>query len=335
MIATVVIPYEFNSSNNYKMNWKDQTVNQGMIKRYFVKVPAGQNSMKITLSRDASSNKYARCRYFLHDNNGIQVDGSRVLYSVNQYEKVENYYYDLEPGIYEVDVDGFFLATDPSTYNLAVEFLSIQSVDGKELSQNGKRIEFVNYFNETKTYNINAEMLGYQREYTLLVDGNNTYKMPFTILKGEGSKEFNFTLSKEDFSKTTDFAFQILDENRKAISKGGLSYRTGGIVSVDMPADKDSANYVLEIIPAFASKELTANLSVNEITYFPSPISVDAKNSGKTTLTLYPNNIKYVDFSFTKPEISIPADANGYGKIYFKSPSTGKTEYELPINFKF
>jgi len=326
-----VIPNEFNSTNNYKMNWKDQTTQQGMIKRYFIKVPAGQNSMKVTLSRDATSNEYSRCRYFLHDNNGIQVDQSGVLYSVNKDEKIENYYYDLEPGIYEVDVDGFFLATDPSTYNLAVEFLSLQSVDAKEISSNNKRIEFVNYFNETKTYNINSEMLGYQRNYNLMVDGNGTYKMPFTINKGEGSKEFAFKLSKEDFSKTTDFAFQVLDESGKAIVKGGLSYRAGSI-SVDMPAEKDTATFVLEIIPAFASKELTANLGVKEITYFSSPISVDAKNNGKTSITLYPNNIKYVDFSFSKPEINIPADATGYGKLYFKSPSTGKTEYELPLN---
>ena len=335
MLATVVIPYELNSSNNYQMHWKDQTINQGMIKRYFVKIPAGQNSMKITLSRDASSNKYSRCRNILYDNNGIQVGGSKILYSVNKDEKVENYYYDLEPGIYEVDVDGFFLATNPSTYNLGVEFLSIKAVDGKELSLNDKRLEFINYFNETKTYNINAEMLGYQREYNLLVDGNDTYKMPFTIFKGEGSKEFSFALSKEDYSKLTDFAFQILDETGKAISKGGLSYRTGGSVNVDMPSDKDSAKFVLEIIPAFASKELTANLEVNEITYFSAPISVDAKSNGRASLMLYPNNIKYVDFNFTKPELIIPADANGYGKLYFKSPSTEKTEYELPINFKF
>ena len=335
MIATVVIPYELNSSNNYKMNWKDQVIQQGMIKRYFIKVPAGQNSMKVTLSRDASSNKYSRCLYFLYNNNGIQVDQSALLYSVTKDEKVENYYYDLEPGIYEIDVDGFFLATDPSTYNLGVEFSSIQTIDRKELSVDDKRIEIVNYFNEAKSYNINSEMLGYQREYNLLVDGNDTYKMPFTIVKDEASKEFSFTLTKEDYSKITDFTFQILDESGKAVGKGGLSYRTGGSVSVNMPADKDSAKFILEIIPAFASKELTANLEVNEITYFPSPISVDAKSNGRGSLTLYPNNIKYVDFNFSEPELTVPADANGYGKLYFKSPSTEKTEYELPINFNF
>jgi hypothetical protein len=334
MIATLVIPHEINSSNNYKMSWKDKIVNQGMIDRYFIKVPAGQNSMKITLSRDASSNKYARCRYFLSNNDGIQVDASRVLYSVSKDEKVENYYYDLEPGIYELDVDGFFLATDPSNYNLAVEFLSIQTADSKEISASDKRIEFVNYFNESQTYNISADMLGYQSDYNLIVDGNDTYKMPFTVYKGEGSKEFNVTLSREDFIKTTDFAFQILDDKGKAIKKGGLSYRKDNI-SVDMPADKDSIKYILEIIPAFTSKELSANVDINEITYFPSPIKIDAKHNGRTAISLYPNNIKYVDVSFSKPEVKIPNNANGYGKIYFKSPSTDKTEYELPINFKF
>ncbi|MBK7632539.1 MAG: S8 family serine peptidase [Ignavibacteriales bacterium] len=334
MLATLVVPYEINSSNNYKIIWKDKVVNQGMIDRYFIKIPAGQNSMKVTLSRDASSNKYARCRYFLSNNDGVQIESSGVLYSVNKDEKVENYYYDLEPGIYEIDVDGFFLATDPSTYNLAVEFLSIQTVDAKEVSLNDERIELANYFNESQTYNISSELLGYQRNYNLTVDGSDTYKMPFTIYKGEGSKEFNFTLSKEDFIKTTDFAFQILDDKGKAIKKGGLSYRTDNL-SVNMPADKDSIKYILEIIPAFVSKGLSANVDIKEITYSSSPVSVDVKFSGRTSLTLYPNNIKYLDFNFSQPISKIPVDAVGYGKVYFKSPSTSKTEYELPINFKF
>jgi hypothetical protein len=100
-----------------------------------------------------------------------------------------------------------------------------------------------------------------------------------------------------------------LDENGKAVNKDGLSYRTGSITA-EFSGDKDTVKYVLEIIPAFVSKELNANLSVNEITYFDSPVSVDVKNAGKTSLTLYPNNIKYLDFNFSKPgEITIPADA--------------------------
>ncbi|MDY0082985.1 MAG: hypothetical protein RBR74_07375, partial [Ignavibacteriaceae bacterium] len=131
------------------------------------------------------------------------------------------------------------------------------------------------------------------------------------------------------------FAFQILDENGKALSKSGLSNRSGGNIQIDMPANKETADYTLEIIPAFTNKELSANLSVNEVTYLPAPQTVSVKHNGRNILTLYPNSIKYIDVDFYKPELIIPADAEGYGKIYFKSPTTEKTEYELPINFKF
>ncbi|MDD5609779.1 MAG: hypothetical protein PHY57_14780, partial [Ignavibacterium sp.] len=115
----------------------------------------------------------------------------------------------------------------------------------------------------------------------------------------------------------------------------GLSYRSGGSLEVDMPKNKETADFVLEIIPAFANKELSANLNVSEVTYLPEPQKVSVKHNGRAVLTLYPNSIKYIDVDFSKPELTIPADAEGYGKVYFNSPTTEKTEYELPINFKF
>lgn len=335
MIATVVIPYEFNSSNNYKLIWKDEIVAQGMIKRYFIKIPAGQNSMKISLSRDKMSKKYSRCRYFLHNNDGIQVDVSAVLYSVNNDEKIENYYYDLTAGIYEIVVDGFFLASEPSTYNLEVEFNSISRLHNEPLTEDNSSIDLVNFFNETKTYNLSGELLGLENNYSLIVDGKGTLKFPFTLVKGEKSKEFNFILSKEDFNKMTDFSFQILDSSGKAVSKNALSYRSGGTVSVEMPENKDSASFVLELVPAFVNSELSAKVFVQELTYLPSPIQLEVKNAGKKSVTLYPNNIKTIDVKFVKPSISKDNNLMGFGKIYFKSTSTNKSEYELPINFKY
>ena len=335
MLATVVIPYEFNASNNYGMIWKNETVAPGMVQRYFITVPADQSSMKISLSRDALSNNYSRCRYFLSNDNGQRIDQSSVLYSVNKDEKTEKYYYNLEPGVYEIDIDGLFLATQSSTYNLEVEFYSISRINNNELTKDNSRIDVVNYFDEATTYNISGNLSGLIKNYTVTVNGNETYKMPFVMGKDEKSKTFAITLTKEDFNKVTDFALQILDENGKAISKGGLSYRNDGSVSIDMPADKDSAKFVLELIPAFTSKDLSANVFVDEITYLPNPIPLDVKNDGKNFLTLYPNIIKTIDVKFIRPEMEISADEKGLGTIYFKSPTNGKTEYELPINFKY
>ncbi len=335
MLATVVIPCEFNSSNDYKMMWKDEVVQAGMIKRYFIKIPAGQTTMKITLSRDPMSKKYSRCRYFLHNNDGIQVDISNVLYSVNNDEKIENNYYNLTPGVYELVVDGFFLATESSTYNLEVEFSSCERLNDGKLTQDNSRINLINYFDDPVSYNLSGELYGIKNSFVVKVDGSDTYKMPFTIRKGEKSKGFSIELTREDFGKVTDFAYQILDEKGKAVSKGGLSYRTGDPVSVDMPADKDSANYTLELIPAFVSKDLSANVFVDEFTFLPTPMNVDVKDAGKNSVTLYPNSIKTLDVKFVKPELIDSEKGVGFGKIFFNSPSTNKTEYELPIYFKY
>ncbi len=198
-----------------------------------------------------------------------------------------------------------------------------------------KRIEFINYFNENKSYIINAEIEGYEQKHSVVLDSIITYKMPFTIYKGEGSKEFTVDMRKEDFNKLTDFTLQILDSTGKAVSKNGLAYRSGGTVTVEMNPDKDSINCTLEIIPAFFQKGLSLNLAVTELTYFPDPQSVSTKISGGAALALYPSSVKYIDLDYSKPEINIPAGAKGYGKLYFKSPSTGATEYETTVRFIF
>ena len=334
MLATVVIPYEFNSSNDYKMTWKNEVVQVGMLKRYFIKIPAGQTTMKVTLSRDPMSKKYARCRYYLHDNDGIQIATSGLLSSTSNDEKVQNNYYNLEPGVYELVVDGFFLAADSSTYSLEIEFSSCKQLNDRALTADNSKIKMINYFDNLSNYNLSGELSGIKNSFVVTVNGGDTYKMPFTIKKGEKSKEFSFTLTKEDFGKVTDFTFQILDENGKAVSKGGLSYSTGGNVSINLPTDKDSAQYILELVPAFVSKDLKANVFVDEFTYLPSPITLDVKSAGKTSVMLYPNNIKIIDVKFVKPEINMTDDSEGFGKIYFKS-GNNETEYELPIYFKY
>ena len=79
MQATVVIPFRFSYEDNYSRTWDSEKVEQGLFKRYFIELPAGQTGMTIKLS--ASEKEYARARYYLFDPNGIEVDDS----SIDQY----------------------------------------------------------------------------------------------------------------------------------------------------------------------------------------------------------------------------------------------------------
>lgn len=332
LIATVIVPFEFNSGNNYKLDFNNKKVDIGKVDRYFIKVPAGQNTLK--LSKTRVDNTYCRTRTWLFDHDGIDVYVSPPFYSVNNDQNFEVNHYNLVPGIYEVSVDGFFLAADTSNYNLSIELVSLQADYNKEITSTDNTINITNNNNRVVSYNLSGEMIGYERNYNVAVDGSGVLRLPFKLVKGEASRNFEFTLSKEDFNKTTDFSVMVLNEDGKALAKNGLANKTGSL-SIKNSSDKDEVNYILEIIPAFTHKEGKATLFIKEQTEFPSTVPIDVKDQNRKVTTLYPSNSRTLRCTFSKPENNIPDDAKVYGKIYFKSPTTEKTEYELPIYYKF
>ena len=68
----------------------------------------------------------------------------------------------------------------------------------KEISKDDNAKVVTNIFNEIKSYNLIGEILGYQKNYPITLTGEAIYKMPFTLRKGESSREFNIEMSKED-----------------------------------------------------------------------------------------------------------------------------------------
>jgi len=330
MLATVVIPYEFTPCNNYKMNWVDKTVETGMIDRYFINLSPGQTGMRISLSRNAEN--YSMSRFRLFDPDGREYDISSVLYSVDGEVVVEEYYYNLKPGVYEVDVEGYFRAEDVSQYNLEINFYGIERMGKKVITQDDNSLTIINRFNNKTKYNLSGTISGYKKVHTIELKGGDHFKLPITLTKGEASKEFEIKLTKEDFNKVTDFAFMILDEDGVAVESSALSYRDGSI-SVNRNSDSESENYTLEIIPGFTHKDGEMTIKVTEKTSIENPKSIGAKYNGKDQVTLYPNIPVTLQCDFELPEIQIPDDAKFYGMIEFKSAANDKVEGEIPVCF--
>ena len=330
MLATVVIPYEFTSGNNYEMRWVDNTVETGMIDRYFINLPAGQTGMRISLTRNAD--KYSMTRFRLFDPDGREYDISSVLYSIDGEDAVEEYYYNLKPGVYEVDVEGYFRAEDVSQYNLQVNFYGLERIDKKVITQDDNILKIINHFNKKASCNLSGEIPGYNKVHKIDLKGGDHYKLPIILRRGESSKEFEFELSKEDFNKVTDFAFLILDEDGYAVENNALSYRDGSI-SIERSSDSDSENYTLEIIPGFAHKDGKMIIELTEKTILENPVTVDVNYNGRNQVTLYPNILVELKCDFELPEVQIPEDAKFYGVIEFISTANDKVECELPVCF--
>ena len=332
MEATVIMPYEFNASNNYTMEWKNEKVGIGMVNRYFVEMPAGQTTMHIELSK--SGKEYTAVRYRIADPDGKPIEMSSLLYSLNDNESIGNNYYNFTPGVYEVMVEGFFLADTTSAYNLKIDFSSVKRTDDNELTASDNTINVINYFNDHKAYRVSGELDGYVQTHKFDLNGRGTYKYPFTFKDGEASKTFDIILSKENYGKITDFTFQVLDDSGVAIAKDGLSYRTGSI-SVSPGDTHGSKNLTLEIIPGFTSASDSMTITVKEKTEMDTKQQFSVTGSSRGSVSLYPSTEQMLSLNYSNPGYEMPEGAKVYGTLTFVSTASKETEYELPITINF
>ncbi|MBK9097131.1 MAG: S8 family serine peptidase [bacterium] len=332
MQATVVMPYRFSFEDNYGKSWTGEKVEQGLFKRYFIELPAGQTAMNIKLS--ASGKDYARVRYDLFTPDGIGIDVSAQVHTLESKSEVEGTYCNLEPGVYEVVVEGVFLAKNISTYDLSIQFYGINRLENKIITADDNQIEVVNYFGSPSTYNLMGKLDGYEIGHEITISGSEKFRMPFVLRKGEASKEFKIVMTKTDYSKFTDMALLICDTDGYFVESDALSYSKGSI-SINNTSDEDSTEYVLEIVPGFALGSSSANINITEVTTFKTEYNFDVTSDKKSAIVLYPSLPKQLQINYTMPAEFFPENSQPVGTIIFESAATKESEYELPIKFKF
>jgi len=332
VMATVVIPYQFNNENDYSLYKSGVKVGVGELNRYFIKVPAGGKTLSIKLSSDRNS--YTEVWYFLSKPAGPQI-GMAFLNSDKNSDSVERKYFNLKPGVYELDVMGYYRGRAQSTYNLSVHFDGVTRIDNSKLNKENNVIQMVNYYNDTKTYNVSGEIDSYSQNFSAELHGYDHYKIPFVIKKGEKLKEFEVKMSKENFNKVTDFALMIYDKDGKAVGIGGLTYDEGS-VSVRNNFKADSTKLTFVMIPGFAFKDGRMNVKVTEKTVLEKPIKFSVKNNNGSRVSFFPSVITDLTCNLTQPEIVIPNEAKFEGKIKFTSmQNKNDLQYLLPVVFNF
>jgi subtilisin family serine protease len=332
MLATVVIPYKFSEENNYSMTWESKKIEQGLIQRYFIELPAGQTGMSIKLS--SVKNNYARVRFSLYNPDGQGIEVSPAVHTLENKNEVESSYYNLPPGVYELIVEGVFLAKDISTYDLTVQFYGINNLDDNIVDESNNTIEVVNFFSQPENINLSGKFLGYEIEHNITISGSEKFRMPFVLRKGEASKEFKLEMSKQDYNKFTDLSFIVYDSEGTDISNSALSYRSGSLI-VDNTSDADSSNYIFEINPGFANETSSAEIKLTEATSFSNNYSFDVLSESRSNVTLYPSLPKPLEIYFEMPNEYFPVNSQPFGKITFESSSNKEVVYELPIKLIF
>jgi tripeptidyl-peptidase-2 len=332
MWATVVMPYQFNQSNNYTQAWQNKQIAPGDIERYFIEVPAGGTAMDVSLSGIKNEFTYAYFRLFKPGGEELYV--SRALTSEDNGGTVENNFYNITPGVYELDVEGSYRTGKISNYNLSVGFSGIERLDSGVLDSAYQQIKIINLYNNSDTYNLSGKILGYENDIDIELNGQDTCSIPFILRRDEALKEFTVTLSKGDFEKITDFSLIIFDKEGSAKEKEALTYSDGNI-DIENTFNADSVKLRLMLIPAFANKPGKMTIHLKEKTFFNYPIQFNVSDNSKSSTTLYPDIEKTLDCEFFQPYQFIPENASPFGKVYFESELSDKIKYEISVYFNF
>lgn len=328
-MVTVVMPVEFNATNDFKYSHQCK-VGKGMFNRYYLNVPGGASTLKLNLY--TVDGKYASSKIRMHAPDGEQIYVSPTLSSDGDAEVVEKYFYDLQPGVYEVVVTGYFLAKDTSNYKFEAEFLSADISSNAAISPEHSYIELTNYLGYKGRYLLSGEVLGYKKPHVINIDGQKIYELPFELKPGETSKTFDVSLSREDFIKVTDFAIMINDENGKSLAISALSYREGSI-SIPNKYGEETKKLTLVMVPAFANAAGQMTINVCEKTEITASTKITG-NSGSRSIELYPSIPEKIDLTVEKPEFELPAGAIYYGEIEL-TRKKDNTDFRIPLTFKF
>ena len=329
--ATVAMPHHFDASNNYRQKWEGRLAPL-MFDRYFLDIPAGAGAMKIKLS--SIEGKYIYSNFNLHDPDGREMFVARPISGETDETEYVKTFYNPEPGVYELVVNGFFMAKDTSDYKLSVEFFGVETSGDNKLTADDNTLEIINNFAGRDRCSFSGAIQGYQKKHLVKLEGKDYYELPFVLRSGEAEKSFDISVSKEDFNKVTDFVVMIYDEDGVTVNNSALGYRKGDI-SIKNRFNADSTKLMLVIRPGFAIEAGDFKINIVEKTMFDNPVNFGISANGQRVARLYPSIPVTLECNVTSPENYVPADAMLYGEIEIQSHEKNDPIAKLQVLLNF
>lgn len=327
LMATIIVPLEFNTSNNYSHCFDQEKIQPGMHKRYFLKIPAGSSNLNISVS--SGKKEFTDIRFYLHDPDGRQKEYGKLSAKSDDGEK-NTYINDLSAGVYEFIVLGQFTSDKESRYNLEFEVDGI-NISGHAIKDN--KVNITNHFSKAKSYSVSGKILGFTKTNIVNMTGEETRKISFKLNKGETKKTFKLSLAKEVFNKVTDFALMIYNKDGKAVKNSGLAYKDGSI-TIKNTGEEDFEEYTFVMIPGFANAPSDISFKLTEKTYLDDVSDITVKSNNKKSFKLYPDVEYILDCDYVLPETTMPESQNFFGELEFISNKTKDVEFTKTINIK-
>ena len=338
LLNTIIIPYIFDHGNRYQQEFNKRRIKPGDVDRYFILIPAGATTAKITIV--PSKSNYCNVNGFGYTPAGINYFTSRTITSKEQNEEMQIIpSHDLSPGIWEIDVYSDFQNDKESVYDLSISFNSfrvepstIANLNYKVGQEPNGHLKVTNQFNIPFYGFSRGELYGYQRTLTKTIRDRDTFSYDFKATSGIEQVEFEIDFSEDSFLKFTDVAINVYDSRGAAIYKDALDQAKSQVVLKLV----SPGSYTFELTAAFAYSAYDALWTFNLTEKYYSTEVIDMKiyQGIDRLFQLYPNITREFEFTLSKSPRIPPDGFNIFGTVEFIDRNLLQQVFTVPVVFK-
>ncbi len=248
----------------------------------------------------------------------------------------------LEPGVWELDLYAYYDNAGPAEASVRIRAVPMVMPADNEIPlelEAGKAphadLHLTSGLGETLEGSIHASVTG-----SIFVHDEelkkSKYKRKFSVLEGESSVEFRFSLSGEDFNLFTDMAVMILNSSGGALVQDGLAYRKG-VVEFEPPEGTTSDDvFTLKLIAATADPDVSRpkwTLRIEEIHRYTSPIPVDVTmENGSSKVVLYPDHPAELELDLGSAPPAVAT--GGYWLLEGEIQDARQRDLRIPLEIK-
>lgn len=338
LLSTVIIPYIFDHHNKYQQDFQKRSIKPGDVDRYFILVPTGATSAKITLS--PAENRYCNVNGFGYSPDGINYFATRTVTSKEQNEEIQVIpSQDLIPGIWEIDIYADFQNDQASVYDLSISFSSFK-IEPPLISDFNFKVgqEPKGYLKVANQFNIpfygfgRGRLSGYQRTQDKIVTDRDTYNYDFQVDADVEKVEFEVDFDDDSFLRFTDVAINVYDPQGRAIFKDALT-QDKGVIVLDRIAE---GSYTLEIVAAHAYSAYDAlwKFKLTEKYFTRESINFKIYQEIDRLFKLYPFITRELEFTLDRSPRIPPDGFHIFGSIEFMDRNLLQQVFTVPVLFR-
>jgi tripeptidyl-peptidase II len=330
LLNTVIVPYTFDSRNDYVLDKKNVASDPLEPVHYFLAVPPGGSAMDIAVT--VPEGKFSSSRMELFDPAGRSFDYLTPLNSARN--ALESFAHvtarDLEPGVWELVVWGDYRAGKTSWHNLRVEFMGFHvqgepklKLDYKPGSTPRGSFAVINLYDKAVWATGSGQVWGYRRTREEHVEESDEYSYTFSLDESLQGVQFAVEMTPETYGYFTDFAINILDGEGVSLLKEGLSYRKSEFF---FPNPGGKGTYTLEMIAGFTHASLRPfdfTLTEKFLRAEPIPVHVSYRN-GDAVVPFIPGIATGVRYKLEGVPPVAPKGFDTAATLIFKERGTGR-----------